>query len=92
MKAINQFAVPQWRKPAILIVLALGLASTSVHAANTWDGGGLDGNWTTGDNWDDNSVPAFGNTADLAFTAASPVLTNSSIANDTTAILSRHFG
>lgn len=39
-------------------VLAL-LAALPVSAANIWDGGGTDSNWSTVDNWDDNLLPVF---------------------------------
>lgn len=37
----------------------LTLSSTSVQAANIWDGGGVDGNWSTAANWDNDLVPTF---------------------------------
>jgi fibronectin-binding autotransporter adhesin len=48
------------------LVLSMGLSaglltlgSQSAQAANTWDGGGVDGNWSTLANWDDDLVPTF---------------------------------
>jgi fibronectin-binding autotransporter adhesin len=48
------------------LVLSMGLSaglltlgSQSVQAANTWDGGGVDGNWSTATNWDNDLVPTF---------------------------------
>ncbi|BCX46296.1 autotransporter outer membrane beta-barrel domain-containing protein [Haloferula helveola] len=32
----------------------------ALYAANTWDGGGADANWSTVENWDDDSVPGSG--------------------------------
>lgn len=39
-------------------VLSL-FSALQLSAANTWDGGGGDANWSTPDNWDDNLVPTF---------------------------------
>lgn len=39
-------------------VLSLATAFRS-SAANIWDGGGADANWSSADNWDDNLVPTF---------------------------------
>ena len=36
-------------------------------AGTTWDGGGLDNNWGTGDNWNPNGTPPVGSTVDLTF-------------------------
>ena len=48
------------------LVLSMGLSaglltlgSQSAQAANTWDGGGVDGNWSTLANWDNDLVPTF---------------------------------
>ena len=38
-------------------LLAIGLATLPARAANIWDGGGVDNNWGTQTNWDNNIVP-----------------------------------
>ncbi|MHA3770792.1 beta strand repeat-containing protein [Verrucomicrobiota bacterium sgz303538] len=43
----------------IAALLASGCFSPNARAANTWDGGGTNANWSTAQNWDDNLVPAF---------------------------------
>jgi fibronectin-binding autotransporter adhesin len=42
---------------AIAFILAL-VALPTAHAANLWDGGGVDGFWNTANNWDNDTVPA----------------------------------
>ncbi|MGH8046781.1 MAG: beta strand repeat-containing protein, partial [Chthoniobacterales bacterium] len=43
-----------------LFASAVIMAGTSAIAANTWDGGGGDGNWSTNNNWDNNLQPTYG--------------------------------
>jgi autotransporter-associated beta strand protein len=79
--------LPSSVRTALQSRLAIAVACfgcLTAQAANTWDGGGTNNSWTTPENWDDDAVPTFGNTSDLTFTAAGAILTNSSIANDTT--------
>lgn len=62
--------------------LALSLSSLAVLAVpnvsaaqvtKTWDGGGADSNFSTGDNWDDGAAPSVvGNTFILIFPATAP--------------------
>jgi len=44
---------------SIAAALGLGLNPAGSRAANTWDGGGPNGNWNTALNWDTDTVPAF---------------------------------
>ena len=44
----------------------LGITPT-VHAGNTWDGGGGDDNWGTGNNWNPDGSPSPGSGNDLFF-------------------------
>ena len=41
------------------VAFALSLLTAASHAANIWDGGGADGNWSTIANWDNDLLPAF---------------------------------
>ena len=59
--------------------IAALFAAQSMHAANIWDGGGSDGNWTTLINWDDDTVPV----ANATLTFAGNI--QNSTTNDTTA-------
>ncbi len=52
--------------PSVLFTTALGLISPAL-AGTIWDGGGLDDNWGTGDNWNPNGAPPVGSTVDLTF-------------------------
>jgi hypothetical protein len=40
-------------------VSLLSLWITQARAANIWDGGGADGNWSSLANWDDDALPLF---------------------------------
>lgn len=67
-----------------LLSLALVLPSLSASAA-TWDGGSTaNPNWGSGDNWDDNLVPAFDTATDLIFHAPAAARLTSSINGDRT--------
>lgn len=61
----------------LAVISAIG-ATSPLHAANIWDGGGANANWDTANNWDDNLVPASG--ADVTFltenTSGSTILLN----------------
>jgi autotransporter-associated beta strand protein len=46
------------KKISSIIITALMLTAGVSQAANIWDGGGADGNWTTVGNWDNNLNPA----------------------------------
>jgi autotransporter-associated beta strand protein len=51
-----------------LTVVALLAASLGVQAAtHTWDAGGTNASWGTAANWDNNTLPTWGNQADLIF-------------------------
>jgi autotransporter-associated beta strand protein len=53
-----------------LVLAGSLLGITSLNAATvTWDGGGGDGKWGTGTNWDTNSVPGVSDTAVLGAAA-----------------------
>ena len=68
----------------IIAVLMLGLSMTALQGASTWDGGGTNELWTTAENWDNDAVPAFGNTADITFNTPGAFQTVNAIGNDTT--------
>jgi autotransporter-associated beta strand protein len=42
------------------IALAIALPALSALAGNTWDGGGGNNNWNTGNNWNPDGVPSYG--------------------------------
>lgn len=42
------------RKNLLLAAISLTLTAPSVHAGQTWDGGGVNDNWTSPANWDGN--------------------------------------
>lgn len=69
-----------------LLGLALGLAllpTVALAQTFTWDGGGSDNNWTTGDNWVGNVAPT-GNTAEiLVFDGTTQLTTNNDFAAGT---------
>lgn len=59
-------------------VIMAALAGGSLNAAIvTWDGGGGDGKWGTGANWDTNSVPGVSDTAVLGDGASSVAVAGS---------------
>lgn len=58
-------------------VLAL-LTALQASAANIWDGGGADSNWSTADNWDDNLVPTF--PVSISFGGTNRLQTNNDLA------------
>jgi autotransporter-associated beta strand protein len=49
------------------VALLLGTAVLPVRAGNTWDGGGANSNWTTGNNWNPDGTATSGTTATVAF-------------------------
>ena len=59
--------------------IAALFAAQSMHAADIWDGGGSDGNWSTLINWDNDTVPV----ANATLTFAGNI--QNSTTNDTTA-------
>lgn len=42
---------------ATAALLFIGALIPTAHAANIWDGGGVDGFWNTANNWDNDTVP-----------------------------------
>lgn len=52
---------------SLLIASVAALSQPSADAQDTWDGGGGDNLWGTGNNWADNSSPTTGTTYDLTF-------------------------
>lgn len=65
-----------------LLVVAVSIGSilpVSVRAANTWDGGGGDNNWSSANNWDDDQVPSF--PAPLTFTGTTRLTPNNDLSN-----------
>lgn len=65
--------VPPLGLAAAFILLASPQASAQIK---TWDGGGANGNWQTGDNWDLNTPPAAGNTLIFAGSAGTAATNN----------------
>lgn len=53
---------------AVMSALLIAFGSFG-YAANSWDGGGGNGNWSTAANWDNNAVPA--NSSSLTFAGTS---------------------
>src|SRR5687767_2291574 len=49
------------RRPSFLAGTITAILASTLHlqAANTWDGGAANGNWSSPLNWDDDQVPAF---------------------------------
>ena len=56
--------------------LAALLASPSVQAGNTWDGGGADDNWGTANNWNPDGAPTPGSANDLFFGGTTRLTSN----------------
>ncbi len=61
--AIHRIVIPNFCLLAITFLLSPSLAT----AGNTWDGGGGDNLWGSGDNWDPNGSPSPGSGNDLYF-------------------------
>ena len=59
--------LPAWAACGLTAVWCLVLALPA-HGGTTWDGGGVNTNFTTGANWNDDSAPSFtGGTSTLTF-------------------------
>jgi autotransporter-associated beta strand protein len=55
-----------WRQSTrIGIICGLSLTASTAVAANIWDGGGADSNWSTPNNWNPNVAPTSSATADI---------------------------
>jgi autotransporter-associated beta strand protein len=63
----------------LALAMAAMLSAPAVRAGNTWDGGGVDNNWSTNANWDANTAPTY--TTALTFTGGTRLSPN----NDRTA-------
>lgn len=61
------------------LAFSLTLVGLSLEAQITWDGGGGDDNWTTGDNWAGNVAPSGGNS--LIFTGNIQTASTNTLAN-----------
>ncbi len=68
-------------KHTIAVLSAVLMPFTSHAAILTWDAGGVNDNWTTGDNWNTNNAPVTGDTANLtnATVGAQTVTYNSEV-------------
>lgn len=55
--------IPRHTGRSCLLVLAASLVPAIPLSAATWDGGGGDGNWSTGTNWSTDAVPTGAETA-----------------------------
>jgi autotransporter-associated beta strand protein len=74
----------------IAAVAAAALLPATAWAGTTWDGGGIDTNFTTGANWDDDSAPTFtGGTSTLTFGSGGSTATVDTAANLARIILNR---
>jgi len=51
---------PRWSAVFAAIIALFFIDAPQANAGNTWDGGGGDGNWGTGDNWNPNGAPVYG--------------------------------
>lgn len=47
--------------------LLAGLTAVAAQAGDTWDGGGVDNDWSTANNWNPNGIPLNNGTANLIF-------------------------
>ena len=75
---------------AMAAVAAAALLPAAAWAGTTWDGGGIDTNFTTGANWDDNSAPTFtGGTSTLTFGSGGSTATVDTAAELSRIILNR---
>jgi fibronectin-binding autotransporter adhesin len=63
---------------ATVALLFIGSLIPTAHAANIWDGGGVDGLWNTASNWDNDTVP--GSAQNLTFRGDIQTTTSNNIA------------
>jgi autotransporter-associated beta strand protein len=66
---------------ATVALLFIGALIPTAHAANIWDGGGVDGFWNTASNWDNDTVPAA--SQNLTFSGNVQTITTNNIASFT---------
>jgi autotransporter-associated beta strand protein len=67
--------LPAWAACGLTAVWCLVLALPA-HGGTTWDGGGVNTNFTTGANWNDDSAPSFtGGTSTLTFATSGSTAT-----------------
>jgi autotransporter-associated beta strand protein len=66
---------------ATVALLFIGALTPTAHAANIWDGGGVDGFWNTASNWDNDTVPAA--SQNLTFSGNVQTITTNNIASFT---------
>lgn len=67
---------PYTLDPRFLAACLAACTSPLLHAGTTWDGGGSDDLFGSGDNWDPNGAPSPGNTTDLTFTGTTRLTPN----------------
>lgn len=67
---------PYTLDPRFLAACLAACTSPLLHAGTTWDGGGSDDLFGSGDNWDPNGAPSPGATTDLAFTGTTRLTPN----------------
>ena len=63
---------------ATVALLFIGSLIPTAHAANIWDGGGVDGLWNTASNWDNDTLP--GSAQNLTFSGDIQTTTSNNIA------------
>lgn len=62
------------------LLLLCGFATAAPAATFTWDGGGVDNDWTTANNWNPNGVPVNNGTAAIHFAGTTRLLPNADVA------------
>ncbi len=86
MKPKSRFALvtstANRQSPLSLAVVVSALLSSQVYAQKTWDGGGMNTNWTNGDNWSTNVAPVAGEV--LTFAGTVQATNTNDLAADTT--------
>lgn len=67
---------PSRTMPLLVLLSFFSVAPFLFAQSDTWDGGGGDDNWGTGNNWVDNSAPSVGTTSDLSFAGSTRLTPN----------------
>src|SRR5688572_32071015 len=77
----HSIACTAGRRPRFLAgtISALLISTLHLHAANTWDGGGANGNWSSPLNWDTDQLPTFA--VGVTFAGSLNLLTVNDVSN-----------
>lgn len=67
------------RIPTLPFIPLLALSASAAFGQETWDGGGADHNWSSGDNWADNSAPSGSVAGALTFSGTTRTTNNNDI-------------